>query len=188
MNWKNRLTNYNFWVSIVSAVLLILQALKIKVDFIYVNEVSTAILGLLVVIGIINDPTKSNKTSIKTDKEKVVESVLPLKEETENEQKFLENAKNEVKITKNNENLSENLQNSKIFVPEDVKNENLKTDEKVTSDSNNDAETESAKVENKDTENKIPTDNENEISNVSFQTGLQVDEVDSKTQVLKIVN
>ena len=58
MNWKNRLTNYNFWISIVSAILLILQALKIEFDIAYINEIATAVLGLLVVIGIISDPTK----------------------------------------------------------------------------------------------------------------------------------
>lgn len=63
MNWKNRLTNYNFWISIFSTVLLVLQALKIKFDIAYANEIFTAVLGLLVVIGIINDPTK---TSVKT--------------------------------------------------------------------------------------------------------------------------
>jgi len=63
MNWKNRLTNYNFWISIFSAVLLILQALKIEFDIAYVNEIFTAVLGLLVVIGIISDPTR---TTIKT--------------------------------------------------------------------------------------------------------------------------
>ena len=46
MNWKNRLTNYNFWISIFSAALLILQALKIEFDIAYVNEIFTAVLGL----------------------------------------------------------------------------------------------------------------------------------------------
>ena len=71
MNWKNRLTNYNFWISIFSAVLLILQALKIEFDIAYVNEIFTAVLGLLVVIGIISDPTrttvKTNEKSVKTE-------------------------------------------------------------------------------------------------------------------------
>lgn len=61
MKWKNRLTNYNFWISIVSATLLILQAFNIKMDIANINEIVTALLGLLVVIGIINDPTKSSK-------------------------------------------------------------------------------------------------------------------------------
>ena len=64
MNWKNRLTNYNFWISIVSAVLLILQAFEFHFDIMYINEIATAVLGLLVVIGIINDPTK---TSVKKE-------------------------------------------------------------------------------------------------------------------------
>ncbi len=72
MKWKNRLTNYNFWISIVSATLLILQAFNIKLDIANINEIVTALLGLLVVIGIINDPTKSAKdtelTKTKTDK------------------------------------------------------------------------------------------------------------------------
>lgn len=67
MNWKNRLKNYNFWISLFSAVLLILQALKIEFDIAYINEIFTAILGLLVVVGIISDPTrtttKTNETS-----------------------------------------------------------------------------------------------------------------------------
>ena len=71
MNWKNRLTNYNFWISIFSAVLLILQALKIEFDIAYVNEIFTAVLGLLVVIGIISDPTrttvKANEKPVKTE-------------------------------------------------------------------------------------------------------------------------
>ncbi len=68
MNWKNRLTNYNFWISIFSAVLLILQALKIEFDIAYVNEIFTAVLGLLVVIGIISDPTRTTiKSTEKTN-------------------------------------------------------------------------------------------------------------------------
>ncbi len=110
MNWKNRLTNYNFWVSMVSAVLLILQALKIKLDFIYVNEVSTAVLGLLVVLGIINDPTKSSKSS-QTKEE-------PTEQTSEN---FSENAKNEAENAKKMENLSENAKNEQ----ENSKNEEV---------------------------------------------------------------
>ena len=66
MKWKNRLTNYNFWISIVSAVLLICQALNLEFDIAYINEIVTAVLGLLVVIGIISDPTKTGKDSSST--------------------------------------------------------------------------------------------------------------------------
>lgn len=89
MKWKNRLTNYNFWISITSAALLILQAFKFQFDIAYINEIATAVLGLLVVIGIISDPTKvvvssseqkpAEKT-VKTEKEALV---LPAEVETE---------------------------------------------------------------------------------------------------------
>lgn len=95
MNWKNRLTNYNFWISMFSAVLLILQALKIEFDVAYVNEIFTAVLGLLVVVGIIIDPTKTATKSTQTEKETVetqskkeiveniTETALPIEEENE---------------------------------------------------------------------------------------------------------
>ena len=67
MRWKNRLTNYNFWISLISAVLLILQAFNFEFDIQYVSEIATGALGLLVVIGIISDPTK---TSVSVDDKK----------------------------------------------------------------------------------------------------------------------
>lgn len=58
----SRFKNYNFWISMVSAVLLVLQNLfDIKLDIAFVNEAVSSVLGILVVIGIINDPTKSKK-------------------------------------------------------------------------------------------------------------------------------
>ena len=47
----------------VSAVLLIFQAFDLQFDIEYINEIVTAVLGLLVVIGIISDPTKSSTSS-----------------------------------------------------------------------------------------------------------------------------
>lgn len=101
MSWKNRLKNYNFWISIFSAVLLILQALKIEFDIAYVNEIFTAVLGLLVVIGIISDPTRTttkavDETSIKT--ESAVASNDKVEEEKQGAKKgeiFPANEKNE---------------------------------------------------------------------------------------------
>ena len=92
MNWKNRLTNYNFWVSMISAVLLIFQAFNLKFDIVYINEIATAVLGLLVVIGIISDPTRTSvkqDTSINMKKESKDEKLkteesIPIKTENEN--------------------------------------------------------------------------------------------------------
>ncbi len=75
MKWKNRLTNYNFWVSIVSAVLLILQSFDVQFDISNFNEITTAVLGLLVVIGIINDPTKSSTNTAKSEENVTADKV-----------------------------------------------------------------------------------------------------------------
>lgn len=94
---KNRLTNYNFWISMFSAVLLILQALKIEFDIAYVNEIFTAVLGLLVVVGIIIDPTKTaTKTTDKEIKTTSIEkdageTKLPIFQENENRDNDNEN-------------------------------------------------------------------------------------------------
>ena len=75
MNWKNRLTNYNFWISLVSAVLLIMQAFNFEFDIANLSEIATALLGLLVVIGIISNPTKNNSQS-KKENEKQTENKI----------------------------------------------------------------------------------------------------------------
>ena len=101
MKWKNRITNYNFWISIVSAVLLILQAFHINFDIAYINEIATAVLGLLVVIGIINDPTKSISS---------ISKIEDKKEEQLKEEKLVENIKNNQEI-ENNQNIPSDVEN-----------------------------------------------------------------------------
>lgn len=100
MNWKNRLTNYNFWISIVSAVLLILQAFNIEFDVNYINEIITAVLGLLVVIGIINDPTKS---TTKTDSSSTITTSTSNAEKTESTTAEPEKTQSTTNETKNTE-------------------------------------------------------------------------------------
>lgn len=52
-----RVKNYGFWLSMVSAIVILLQALGLKVNLPYVNEVVTAVLGVLVMLGIVSNPT-----------------------------------------------------------------------------------------------------------------------------------
>ena len=105
MNWKNRLTNYNFWISIFSAALLILQALKIEFDIAYVNEIFTAVLGLLVVIGIISDPTRTSLKS--TENTNTQEKIKETKATKETQQ--LEAKSEEEKLPFNKENEADNV-------------------------------------------------------------------------------
>lgn len=57
---KEKFKNYGFWVSLVSAVIIVLQACGIKIDAPYVNEIVTGILGVLVTLGIISNPNSGN--------------------------------------------------------------------------------------------------------------------------------
>lgn len=137
---KNRLKNYNFWISIFSAVLLILQALKIEFDIAYVNEIFTAVLGLLVVVGIIIDPTKTAtsakpNTAISVDEAKNSENeesdtklgkeTLPIDQKSEND---IVNNENDIKnvLAK----ISIDLEN-KLKQIENLNNETAKCLEKI---------------------------------------------------------
>lgn len=137
---KNRLTNYNFWISIVSAVLLILQAFDIQFDIAYINEIVTAVLGLLVVIGIISDPTKS---STKTNSS--ASSVEDTTSSNSPADTLLDSNRNSETIIPSNEN-------------ESNANETVNIEESVSAENNADrAEEVSAES--------IPTNSQNEANN-----------------------
>lgn len=121
MKWKNRITNYNFWISIVSATLLILQAFNIKLDIANINEIVTALLGLLVVIGIINDPTKSAK-----DTENDAKSTN--KKKAGNKQ--IEPSKTENKAEKNVEDVNQKGENEQQNEENQIDNKDLNIVEK----------------------------------------------------------
>lgn len=150
MKWKNRLTNYNFWISIVSAVLLILQNFDVHFDIANFNEIVTGVLGLLVVIGIINDPTKSSTTNENSNKSKgeIMENLentitnqqnnetkieenefaktnAPLEEHAVDQQKEMQATEQEELLIKATENEAENKIVAQTFkTPISAENEN----------------------------------------------------------------
>lgn len=175
MNWKNRLTNYNFWISIFSAVLLILQALKIEFDIAYVNEIFTAVLGLLVVIGIISDPTR---TTMKSGEQK--------KEETSNTQikeTKPENQIEEVNLTptKQEDEIDNDFnQNSLQIVLEEISkkiNEKFKDFEnfKTTPKENDKSETISEVCETKQNQTLLSIEDQEEIKPAAAETNPYID-------------
>lgn len=162
MNWKNRLTNYNFWISIVSAVLLILQAFEFHFDIMYINEIATAVLGLLVVIGIINDPTKTSKneknSAQKTDEnnqDNLVENENKSTEEIQENLNQIIQLETEKISTTTNQNDSKNLnlteeevQNFPIDEQNKIVNINNKNDyENIVEIITNDIANEEIKIE-----------------------------------------
>ncbi len=69
---KEKFRNYGLWISLISAVLMILQSMGLKFDLPYINEVITSILGVLVALGIISNPSDGTGYS---DKGSVVENI-----------------------------------------------------------------------------------------------------------------
>ena len=130
MNWKNRLKNYNFWISIFSAVLLILQALKIKFDVAYVNEIFTAVLGLLVVIGIISDPTKTTVKAQEVTENKVKDQAKT-EDKTKEENKEIKTNAQILPIVAKDETNSINLQNDFQTIVATIKDELNKAMEEI---------------------------------------------------------
>lgn len=56
-----RFKNYGLWVSIASLVLLILQTANVGIDVGKFHTAVDLILGVLVALGVISDPTTANK-------------------------------------------------------------------------------------------------------------------------------
>lgn len=141
MNWKNRLTNYNFWISIISAVLLILQAFKFEFDVMYINEIATAVLGLLVVIGIISDPTK---VAIKQNKKE------------EKQEEIVVNKNLVVSEFSNSEVVKEQEKTVEAIEENETEKTSIPSDEQVETDDDNNEN------DFKDIVNKISVDLSNE--------------------------
>lgn len=55
MNLKEKCKNKGFWISLVAAVVMVLQVCGLKIDAPVVNEIVSAVMGVLVVLGIVSD-------------------------------------------------------------------------------------------------------------------------------------
>lgn len=62
---NKRYENYGMWVSIASAVLLILQTLDVGIDAGKYNTIVNAVLGILVALGILSNPSQGKGYSDK---------------------------------------------------------------------------------------------------------------------------
>ncbi len=176
----NRLKNYNFWLSIISAGLLICQTVfDVNFDNAYTNEIISGVLGLFVLIGIINDPTKTN-SSEDEKYNKIVETIKSICDNIELLKQSNQNAVNEEnslsEIEKNN-NISNNLENSDNstvdFLNLDSSNqESILNENEVSSDVETDKVENNSNVDNLDnaltnnvTDEKINTDSSKDKSN-----------------------
>ena len=111
---KNRLKNYSFWVSLASAILLLVQAIGKPLGLVINEEIYMSIvnsvLGVFVVLGIISHPAQnlissSSSTNVDTVNEKETEVSDSLKSvEINNDNKSNSaNCENVVNVVENND-------------------------------------------------------------------------------------
>lgn len=62
---KEKIKSYEFWVSVASAIMVLLQTISININIPYINEITMAFLSLLTVAGILKK-TKTNESDIQS--------------------------------------------------------------------------------------------------------------------------
>ena len=85
---KEKLKSYEFWVSVISAVLVVLQTMSTKIDIPHVTEVMTAFLGALCVAGILK------KTKAKDEEASGTANSEEVKNDTPNENNIQDDDQN----------------------------------------------------------------------------------------------
>ena len=56
MSMKEKLKSYNFWLSVISAILVALSTINGELNIPYIDKVLTAVLGVFAVSGIVSKP------------------------------------------------------------------------------------------------------------------------------------
>lgn len=107
MKFLKKLKSSNFWVSMISAVVLILQAVfNVEIKTEYLNQIIMAILGLLVMSGIVSD-NSTGEVTVKQDinidslKENIISTLTQTTSSIEN---IFLNIANKLESMKNNDN------------------------------------------------------------------------------------
>ncbi len=74
-----RYKSYNFWLSVISAVMVLLAALSDKINLPYIDGVLKALLGVMAVSGIVSKPVE--KSEDMTENKENSEDDKPVDEE-----------------------------------------------------------------------------------------------------------
>ncbi len=132
MKLKDRVKSYSFWVSLASAVILVIKLIGQKygllIDETFISDLFTAICGILVILGIIVVPKTETNSNCSDSNNQIIETVSTgeeLIEAIENEiiqtnttTSNLENAENSIAIQiealQNNDNLSNDNQGNNL--------------------------------------------------------------------------
>ena len=163
MTIKDKLKSYNFWITLVSAIILLLQVFgekfNFKIDSNFIIDVTTGLCSIFVVLGIISVPkAKTTKTDIRF----VEPNYTELSEQITNQL-----------MQKINISLTEKVQNQDERCLEEDKNSTIETVTENAVENDNETEQENENLNQSDTKDETNDNNiqeninENENQNSS---------------------
>lgn len=161
MTIKDKLKSYNFWITLVSAIILLLQVFgekfKFKIDSNFIIDVTTALCSIFVVLGIISVPkSKTTKTDIRFVEPNYQELSEQISKELSQRIDLVFSAIKQQEQNSNEENLSDfkNVENSEI----EIETTNNNCEQKSETDSESEI-----KTTNNNCEQKSETNSESEM-------------------------
>lgn len=161
MTIKDKLKSYNFWITLVSAIILLLQVFgekfKFKIDSNFIIDVTTALCSIFVVLGIISVPkSKTTKTDIRFVEPNYQELSEQISKELSQRIDLVFSAIKQQETNSNEENVSdfENVENSEI----EIETTNNNCEQKSETNSESEIET-----TNNNCEQKSETNSESEM-------------------------
>lgn len=123
MTIKDKLKSYNFWITLVSAIILLLQVFgekfNFKIDSNFIIDVTTALCSVFVVLGIISVPkSKTTKTDIRFVEPNYQELSEQISKELSQRIDLVFSAIKQQEPNSNEENVSDfkNVENSEIEI------------------------------------------------------------------------
>lgn len=163
MTIKDKLKSYNFWITLVSAIILLLQVFgekfKFKIDSNFIIDVTTALCSVFVVLGIISVPkSKTTKTDIRFVEPNYQELSEQISKELSQQIDLVFSAIKQQEPNSNEENVSDfkNVENSEI----EIEIETTNNDCEQKSETNSESEIETT---NNNCEQKSETNSESEM-------------------------
>lgn len=161
MTIKDKLKSYNFWITLVSAIILLLQVFgekfNFKIDSNFIIDVTTALCSIFVVLGIISVPkSKTTKTDIRFVEPNYQELSEQISKELSQRIDLVFSAIKQQEPNSNEENVSDfkNVENSEI----EIETTNNDCEQKSETDSESEIET-----TNNNCEQKSETNSESEM-------------------------
>lgn len=158
MTIKDKLKSYNFWITLVSAIILLLQVFgekfNFKIDSNFIIDVTTALCSIFVVLGIISVPkSKTTKTDIRFVEPNYQELSEQISKELSQRIDLVFSAIKQQEPNSNEENVSDfiNVENSEIEIETTSNNCEQKSETNSESEMISENECQTERTENANT-------------------------------------